>query len=126
MFIAHQTFMVRKLVRTGLTSFAVETYTFDQNSANTIVHQPYFSFQTPGVTLDPSATSGSGVTFTTSSAYLGYNWVTAGGDYPNSKHINVNFRYNDAEFQITSVQSATSATGTIFGNLKRRLKSRFI
>tara|TARA_B100001057_G_scaffold90569_2_gene86830 strand:- start:45 stop:2309 length:2265 start_codon:yes stop_codon:yes gene_type:complete len=122
MFIAHQTFMVRKLVRTGLTSFAVETYTFDQNSANTIVHQPYFSFQTPGVTLDPSATSGSSVTFTTSSAYWDTTGSQSGGNYPDSKHIGINFRYNDAEFQITSVQSATQATGTVFGNLKRRLK----
>ena len=122
MFIAHQTFMVRKLVRTGLTSFAVETYTFDQNSANTIVHQPYFSFQTPGVTLDPSATSGSGVTFTTSSAYWDTTGSQSGGDYPDSKHVGINFRYNDSEFQITSVQSATQATGTVFGNLKRRLK----
>ncbi len=122
MFIAHQTFMVRKLVRTGLTSFQVETYTFDQNSANTIVHQPYFSFQTPGMTLDPSATSGSGVTFTTSAAYWDTTGSQSGGNYPDSKHIGINFRYNDAEFQITSVQSATQATGTIFGNLKRRLK----
>ena len=122
MFIAHQTFMVRKLVRTGLTSFAVETYTFDQNSANTIVHQPYFSFQTPGVTLDPSATTGSGVTFTTSSAYWDTTGSQQGGNYPDSKHIGINFRYNDSEFQITSVQSATQATGTVFGNLKRRLK----
>jgi len=122
MFIAHQTFMVRKLVRTGLTSFAVETYTFDQNSANTIVHQPYFSFQTPGVTLDPSATSGSGVTFTTSSAYWDTTGSQSGGDYPNSLHVGINFRYNDSELKITSVQSATQATGTVFGNLKRRLK----
>ncbi len=122
MFIAHQTFMVRKLVRTGLTSFAVETYTFDQNSANTIVHQPYFSFQTPGVTLDPSATSGSGVTFTTSSAYWDTTGSQSGGDYPDSLHVGINFRYNDSEFKITSVQSATQATGTVFGNLKRRLK----
>ena len=122
MFIAHQTFMVRKLVRTGLTSFQVETYTFDQNSANTIVHQPYFSFQTPGMTLDPSATSGSGVTFTTSAAYWDTTGSQSGGDFPDSKHIGINFRYNDSEFQITSVQSTTQATGTIFGNLKRRLK----
>lgn len=100
MFIAHQTFMVRKLVRTGLTSFQVETYTFDQNSANTIVHQPYFSFQTPGMTLDPSATSGSGVTFTTSAAYWDTTGSQQGGNYPDSKHIGINFRYNDAEFQI--------------------------
>ncbi|MGB2561217.1 MAG: hypothetical protein ACPIG6_11530, partial [Akkermansiaceae bacterium] len=32
MFIAHQTFMTRKLVRTGLTTFQVETLTFDESA----------------------------------------------------------------------------------------------
>ena len=45
MFIAHQTFMVRKLVRTGLTSFQVETKTFDTQSAGAKIYQPYFQFQ---------------------------------------------------------------------------------
>ena len=122
MFIAHSTFMVRKLVRTGLTSFAVETYTFDQNSADTIVHQPYFSFQTPGVTLNPDKTSGTGAVFTTSSAYFDTTGDIDSGNYPDSKHIGINFRYNESEFIITSVQSATQATGNIYGTLKRRLK----
>ena len=114
--------MVRKLVRTGLTSFAVETYTFDQNSADTIVHQPYFSFQTPGVTLNPDKTSGTGAVFTTSSAYFDTTGDIDSGNYPDSKHIGINFRYNESEFIITSVQSATQATGNIYGTLKRRLK----
>ena len=42
MFIAHQTFMVRKLVRTGLTSFQMETKTFDTQSAGAKIYQPYF------------------------------------------------------------------------------------
>ena len=41
MFIAHQTFMVRKLVRTGITSFQVETKTFDTQSAGAKIYQPY-------------------------------------------------------------------------------------
>ena len=121
MFIAHQTFMIRKLLRTGLTSFTVETFNFDQNSADTLIFQPYFSFQAPGVTLDPSATSGSGVTLTTSSAYWDLTGSQSGGDYPDSKHVGINIRYNNSEIRVTSVQSATQATGTVFGTLKKRL-----
>ncbi|BCV04213.1 MAG: hypothetical protein CM15mV81_170 [uncultured marine virus] len=58
MFIAHQTFMVRKLVRTGLTSFQMETKTFDTQSAGAKIYQPYFQFQDLGVTLIPFASSG--------------------------------------------------------------------
>ena len=121
MFLAHNTFMVRKLVRTGLTSFQMETKTFDGNSANTLIHQPYFGFASAGVTLDPSASSGTGITLTTSSAYFDITGSQSGGDYPDSKHVNVTLRYFGSEIKITSVQSATSATGTVFGNLKRRI-----
>tara|TARA_Y100001937_G_scaffold78084_1_gene105904 strand:- start:8735 stop:10999 length:2265 start_codon:yes stop_codon:yes gene_type:complete len=123
MFLAHNTFMVRKLVRTGLTSFQMETKTFDGNSANTLIHQPYFGFASAGVTLDPSASSGSGITLTTSSAYFDTTGSQSGGDFPDSKHVNVTLRYFGSEIKITSVQSATSATGTVFGNLKRRISA---
>ena len=66
MFIAHQTFATQQIVRTSLTNFQVESFLFDQNTAATQVYQPYFSFQTAGMTLDPSASFGNGVTLTTS------------------------------------------------------------
>ena len=69
MFIAHQLFMPRQLVRTSLTTFQVETFAFDQKSDATVVYQPFYPFQTPTMTLDVSATTGNGVTLTTSSAY---------------------------------------------------------
>ena len=69
MFIAHQTFSPQQIVRTGFTTFQVESFLFDQNSSLTKIYQPYFAFQTAGVTLDPSASNGNGVTLTTSSAY---------------------------------------------------------
>ena len=69
MFIAHQTFSTQQLVRTGLTDFQVESFLFDQNSAATQIYQPYFAFQSAGMTLDPSASTGTGITLTTSSAY---------------------------------------------------------
>ena len=106
MFIAHQTFSTQQIVRTSLTNFQVESFLFDQNSAATQVYQPYFSFQTPGMTLDPSASSGSGVTLTTSSAY----W--------DDEHVGSTIRYNKNEIEITSVTSSTVAVGDILDELK--------
>ena len=51
MFIAHNTFMIRKLVRTGLTTFTVETYAFQQSIDDEHIFQPYYPFQDLGVTL---------------------------------------------------------------------------
>ena len=57
MFIAHQTFMVRKLVRTSLTTFQLEVMTFNESADGFRINQPYYSFQATGMTLDPSATT---------------------------------------------------------------------
>jgi len=122
MFIAHQTFMVRKLVRTGLTSFQMETKTFDTQSAGAKIYQPYFQFQDLGVTLDPSASSGNGVTLTTSAAYWDTTGSQTNGNYLNSKHVGITIKYHDQEITITSVQSATQATGNCLATLKKRLK----
>jgi len=113
MFIAHQTFAPQQIVRTSLTTFQIEGFQFDQKSDNKQVYQPYFSFQSGGVTLDPSATSGSGVTLTTSSAY----WNT---DSP-SKHIGTTVRYNGQEIEITGVTNSTVATGDILDALTVKL-----
>mgnify|MGYP005991488843 FL=1 len=106
MFICHQTFSPQQIVRTGLTTFQVESFLFEQNSAATQVYQPYFSFQTAGMTLDPSASSGTGVTLTTSSAY----W--------DDEHVGSTIRYNKNEIEITSVTSSTVAVGDILDELK--------
>ena len=122
MFIAHQTFMVRKLVRTGLTSFQMETKTFDTQSAGAKIYQPYFQFQDLGVTLDPSASSGNGITLTTSEAYWDLTGSQSGGNFPDSKHVGLTIKYHDQEITITSVQSATQATGNALATLKKKLK----
>ena len=113
MFIAHQTFAPQQIVRTGLTTFQIEGFQFDQKSDNKKIYQPYFSFQSAGVTLDPSASSGSGVTLTTSAAY----WDTTSP----SKHIGTTVRYNGQEIEITGVTSSTVATGDILDSLKVKL-----
>lgn len=109
MFICHPLFMPQQLIRTSLSTFQVEAFVFDQRSDNKQIYQPYFNFQKSGVTLDVSATSGSGVTLTTSSAY----WDTSSP----SLHIGTTIRYNGAEIEITGVTNSTVATGDILDAL---------
>lgn len=117
MFIAHQTFMVRKLVRTSLTTFQVEVMDFDTSADGYNINQPYYSFQNVGVTLDPSASTGNGVTLTTSSAYWDTTGSQSGGVFPNSKHLGTVIRYHGQEIEIKTVQSSTVATGDIQNTL---------
>ena len=109
MFIAHPTFIPQQIVRTGLTTFQVESFQFDQKSDGTKIYQPYYSFHTAGMTLDPSASSGNGVTLTTS------------GPYWSADHVGTTIRYNKNEIEITSVSSPTVATGDILDSLKTTL-----
>lgn len=123
MFIAHQTFMVRKLVRTSLTAFEVQTMTFDESVDGYGINQPYYSFHPTSMTLDPSASSGNGITLTTSSAYFDTTGTQTGGNYLDSEHVGVTIRYHKNEIEITSVQSATQATGNIRDELLVHLDS---
>ena len=109
MFICHPLFMPRMLIRTGLTSFEITPYSFDERLDDTVVFQPYTSFQSSGVTLDPSATTGTGVTLTVSEDY----WV--------ADHVGTVIRYHESEIEITSVTSSTVAVGNIVDELKIRL-----
>jgi len=113
MFIAHQTFMVRKLVRTSLTDFQVETMIFDESVDGYGILQPYYSFNPTAMTLDPSASTGTGITLTTSGNYFDTTGTQTAGNYLDSLHVGVTLRYHKNEIEITSVQSATQATGNI-------------
>ena len=109
MFICHPLFAPRMLTRTALDAFEISVYSFDQRADNKVTFQPYSKFQASGVTLDPSATTGSGVTFTTSSAY----WVAG--------HVGTVIRYGGSEVEITGYTSSTVVTGTVVDELKIRL-----
>lgn len=113
MFIAHQTFMIRLLERTGLTSFQLSTFNFDDSRDGNNIFQPYFSFQAQGVTITPSATSGSGITLTTSSAYFNT-------DSP-SKHIGTDLLIGETRVRITGVTNSTTATGDVKGTIRQTL-----
>ena len=62
MWICHPLFAPRLLTRTSLTTFEISTYTFDFRLDNTATFQPYSKFQDHGAFLDPTATTGAGVT----------------------------------------------------------------
>ena len=109
MFICHPLFAPRMLTRTALDAFEISVYSFDKRADNKVTFQPYSKFQASGVTLDPSATTGSGVTFTTSSAY----WVAG--------HVGTTIRYGGSEVEITGYTSSTVVTGTVVDELKIRL-----
>ena len=121
MFICHPLFMPRQLVRTSLTTFQIEVFQFDVKSDSKLIYQPYFSFQSLGVTLNPSKTSGTGATLTTSVAYFDITGDQVDGNYASSLHVGVTLRYIGAEIEITSVQSTTQATGTILDSLEKTL-----
>ncbi len=109
MFICHPLFAPRMLTRTALDAFEISTYSFDQRADNKITYQPYSKFQANGVTLDPSASSGNGITLTTSAAY----WVAG--------HVGTTIRYGGAEIEITGYTSSTVVTGNVVDELKIRL-----
>ena len=110
MFICHPTFRPQQLVRTSLTTFAIEPYYFDSRADGSVTFQPFHKFHGVGTTISASATSGTGVTFTTNNPYF------------LSGHVGVTFRHhNDAEFTITSVTNSTTAVGNITDVLEKRL-----
>lgn len=117
LFVCHNTFMCQQIVRTGLNSFQVEQFTFQLQAGDAKTYQPYYSFHATGVTLDPSATTGTGITLTTSASYFDTTGSQSGGNYADSKHVGLTLLYHDAEILITSVQSATQATGNVVDEL---------
>ena len=109
MWVCHPLFSPRLVTRTSLTTFEVSTFSFDNRADNSKIYQPYYNFQAQGVTLDPSAATGTGITLTTSVNY----WVAG--------HVGTTIRYHESEITITSVTSATVAVGNVVDTLKIRL-----
>jgi hypothetical protein len=100
--VTHQAFYPQELVKTGATwARAAKTFTPGQG---TTLRQPYYRFQSSGVTLTPSALTGS-ITLTSSADHF-----VAG-------HIGARIRYVTQEILITAVGGATTATGTVQGAL---------
>lgn len=116
LFICHPLFVPRMITRTSLTTFTVDTFSFDQSVDGGHIFQPYAKFAASDVTLTPSAASHAAaatITITTSSDYFDTTGTQTGSDYLSSLHVGTVLTIGDSEFQIASVQSATQATGSI-------------
>jgi hypothetical protein len=116
MFVCHPLFVPRMIVRTGLTNFEVQTYSFDSSVDDSNTYQPYTSFHGSGVTITPSAyehVSGGSITLTSSESYFDTTGSQTGGDYLDSLHVGIRLVIGDSELNILSVQSATQCTAEI-------------
>ena len=112
LFMAHHTFMPYKLVRTGLVTFELSKFSFDQRSDNKQIFQPYYSFQSPGVTMTPSGTTGS-VTLTVKPSGTVTSWAASTsysvGDLVKDTGLNQIFRVNTAHSSSGSQPLTTNA-----------------
>ena len=99
--VCHQTFSPQRILRTGASSFTRVDFPFEEGTGGIPRKQPYFKFAAAGITLNPSATSGSGVTLTTS----GDHWVAA--------HVGTIVRYKAKECIVTGFTDATVVTVTV-------------
>lgn len=120
MFVCHPTFAPRMIARTGLSSFEISTFSFDQRADGNAIYQPYSVFHGSSITLDPDS-FGPAVVLTVSANYFDTTGSQTGGNYLDSKHVGVKLRYHKSEIEITSVQSATQASGTVVDTLEIRL-----
>ena len=115
MFIAHPLFATRTLTRTSLTTFEVDTYSFDQRADGNVVYQPYTQFHAQGVTLDPSATTGTGITLTVSADYWDTGTLVtnnlAAGSFVTNSYYKIEF-VGTTDFTLIGANSNT--VGEIF------------
>lgn len=103
LFAAHRTMKTQKIKRIGASAWSLSDFEFDSGVGGSKL-QPYYKLADPDITLSVSARTGS-VTLTTSAAFF------------DADHVGVRIRYMDREIEITSVASATSASGTVIQRL---------
>ncbi|HEC91309.1 MAG TPA: hypothetical protein ENI55_06550 [Alphaproteobacteria bacterium] len=96
--IVHPDVQPRKITRTSDTEWTINTWSFLE--ANGRINQPHHKFAADGVTLTPSATTGT-VTLTASAAAF------AAG------HAGARLRLQNKEVEVTTITSATQATATV-------------
>ena len=86
-----------------------EQYAFETSLDGNKTFQPYYNFQSAGVTITPSHTSGTIRTFTTSA------------DYFNSAQVGTRLLIGETEVVITGFTDAQNVTGNIKGTIQKQL-----
>lgn len=102
MIVVHENFVPQIITRVDATTFTRTAFGFEQSQNGADTFQPYFKFADDSITLDIStASAGSGVTCTTSSAYF------------TSSYVGMKLRYHGSELTITGYTSPTQVTATL-------------
>ncbi len=99
--ITHEDWGMRSLLRTGASTFTISLFVFDAHSSGYPRYVPFYKFALGTITLTPSATTGVGITLTTSSAY----WT--------SDHVGSIVRYAGKEVDVTAFTNDTVVVGTV-------------
>ena len=73
MIVSHPDLPMQKITRTAVDTFTRAAYAFD--SSDGFIHQPYYKFAAPDVTLDPASTTTNNQTITASAAIFSADWV---------------------------------------------------
>lgn len=98
MFVSHEDFETRVITRTGASTFAIATFSYETDTTGVIVYQPYHKFAAASVTLTMSATAVGAATATASAAYF-----VAG-------HVGLKLRYRKKQMTVTGYTSATQVS----------------
>ena len=102
MIIVHENFVPQVITRVGATTFTRTAFGFEQSQNGADTFQPYFKFADDSITLDiDTATAGTGVTVTASSAYF------------TSSYVGMKLRYHGSELTVTGYTSPTQVTATL-------------
>jgi hypothetical protein len=102
MIVCHEDMVTQKITRTALDTFVAAAMTYDAHSSGAPIYQPYFKYADETMTLTPSATTGVGITLTTSAAH-----------WNDPDHVGVKVRYEGKECTITSITSTTIAVADV-------------
>jgi len=102
--IVHPDVPPKRLTRSGAGIWSLSDWVFDTNETNGVKYQPYFKFVDVGVTLTPTATTGS-IT------------ITASANIFEAAHDDTRLRIGGKEVLITSVASATVVDATVLETL---------
>lgn len=102
MIVCHPDMPMQTLKRTAVDTFARAVYAFD--TADGFVHQPYYKFVDPGITLQPTNNSLSNQTFTASSGIFSSDWVGEEIEFTDSAGV-------IHHIEVKAYLSATTITG---------------
>jgi len=102
MIVVHENFVPQIITRVDATTFTRTAFGFEQSQNGADTFQPYFKFADDSITLDIStASAGSNVTVTSSSAYF------------TSAYVGMKLRYHGSELTITGYTSPTQVIATL-------------